>query len=119
MATVTSHALNGVDGTHAVGVSVRLVNLTTGREMFAAATDEGGRLSKIVDLSDCNSDDRYELTFATDSYWLDQGFTERPFLRELVLRFLMPVPDARYHMPVILSPNSYSCWVSAPETSMG
>ena len=117
MATVSSHALNGADGTHAEGVSVRLVNLTTGRELFAAATDEGGRFSKIVDLSDCNSDDCYELTFATGSFWLDQGFKERPLLREFALRFLMPVPDACYHIPVILSPNSHSCWVSAPETS--
>jgi 5-hydroxyisourate hydrolase len=34
-------------------------------------------------------------------------------MREIVLRFEMPDPSAQYHMPVILSPNSYSAWWSS------
>ena len=40
MAWVTSHTLNGVDGSHAGGIAVRLVNLATGETLFDAAMDE-------------------------------------------------------------------------------
>jgi len=117
MAIVSSHTLNGVDGTHAGGIAVRLVNLSTGIEVFLTTMDRGGRLSEKVDISDADSGDRYEITFATALYWekfehLSQG---AQIMDEVVLRFSMPDPDARYHMPLILSPNSYSTWWSIPE----
>ncbi len=31
---------------------------------------------------------------------------------EIVIRFRMPDPDRQYHIPIIMSPNSYSCWWS-------
>jgi 5-hydroxyisourate hydrolase len=34
-------------------------------------------------------------------------------LDEIVVRFTTPDPDSRYHIPVIMAPNSYSCWWSA------
>lgn len=116
MATLSSHVLNGVDGTHAGGVALRLVNLTTGVEILSAATNSGGRLSETVDLAGADATDMYELTFAPGSYWRDRGMKGMPTVGEIAVRFVMPVQDARYHIPVILSPNSHSCWVSIPET---
>ena len=115
MATLSTHVLNGVDGTHAGGVAIRLVNLTTGVELLTAATDAGGRLSEIVDLSAADVSDLFELTFESGSYWREQGMEGMPIVGEITLRFVMPVRDARYHIPVILSPNSHSCWMSVPE----
>jgi 5-hydroxyisourate hydrolase len=34
-------------------------------------------------------------------------------LDEIVVRFTTPDPDSSYHIPVIMAPNSYSCWWSA------
>jgi 5-hydroxyisourate hydrolase len=34
-------------------------------------------------------------------------------MTEIVLRFAMPDPASRYHMPVILSPHGYSVWWSS------
>ena len=116
MATLTSHVLNGVDGTHAGGIKIRLVNLTTGVELFCAATDAGGRLSETVDLAGADCADLFELTFASGRYWRDRGIGGIPIVGEIAVRFVMPLRDARYHIPVILSPNSHSCWVSVPET---
>lgn len=116
MATLSTHVLNGVDGTHAGGVAIHLVNLTSGVELLRAATDAGGRLSETVDLTDADSADLFELTFAAGPYWREQGMEGMPIVGEIALRFVMPVRDARYHIPVILSPNSHSCWVSVPET---
>ena len=115
MAVVSSHTLNGADGTHAGGVVVRLVNLSTGSELFMSETDAGGRLLETVDLAGANPADRYELVFDTGQFWTTQGVAHSQRIDEIVLRFAMPDPAARYHMPIILSPNSYSTWASVPE----
>ena len=115
MAVVSSHTLNGADGTHAGGIRVRLVNINTGNELFGSETDTGGRLQETVDLTGADPADRYELVFDTGSYWEGQGVTHSQRIDVIVLRFVMPDPAARYHMPIILSPNNYSTWASVPE----
>ncbi|GIS11044.1 MAG: hypothetical protein CM15mP115_01950 [Alphaproteobacteria bacterium] len=37
---------------------------------------------------------------------------------EIVIRFRMPDPNRRYHIPIIMSPNSYSCWWSSRTWSL-
>ena len=115
MAVVTSHTLNGTDGTHAGGIAVTLANCATGEVLFATETDPGGRLSQEILPERIEPDARYELVFATGLYWAARGIPREgvQIMDEVVLRFSMPDPEGRYHMPVILSPNSYSVWWSA------
>ncbi|MGI9365831.1 MAG: hydroxyisourate hydrolase [Rhizobiaceae bacterium] len=116
MAMISSHTLNGADGTHAGGIAVRVTNLNTGRIMLESATDKGGRLSERIDLGHAAATDRYEMVFATADYWAQRMDDRERIIDEVVFRFSMPDPDARYHLPLILSPNSYSCWMSVAET---
>ena len=45
MAVITSHTLNGNDGTHAAGIAVTLSRLGQVNEViFATVMDQGGRL---------------------------------------------------------------------------
>jgi 5-hydroxyisourate hydrolase len=37
----------------------------------------------------------------------------RQIVREVVIRFAMPDPEARYHIPLILAPHSYAVWWSS------
>ncbi len=115
MATVSSHTLNGTNGTHAGGIRVRLTNRTSGAVLFDTPTDDGGRLSVDVDLGSAEPETLYELVLETGPYWANQGLPHAgpQIMSEVVLRFQMPDPDARYHIPVILSPNSYSVWWSS------
>ena len=117
MAIISSHTLNGMNGTHAGGFPVRLVNITKNSEIFSASIDDNGRLEEKVDLSLNDPADRYELIFDTGVYWNSLGISasNNQIISEVVLRFSMPNKNARYHMPVILSPNSYSIWSSQPE----
>ncbi len=112
MATVSSHALNGVDGSHADGIAVRLVDLTTQQIVFDTRMDEGGRLAQEVTVPDPAA--HYELVFQTGAYW--QGRVScthgTRIMDEVVIRFTMPDPNGRYHMPLILSPHGYSLWSS-------
>ena len=114
MAVVSSHTLNGVDGTHAGGIAVSLRNLNTGETLFATAMDGGGRLVQYLaeDLIDPTA--KYELVFGTGAYWQARDITRSgvQIMDEVVVRFAMPYAAARYHIPVILSPNSYSIWWS-------
>ena len=115
MALVTSHTLNGTDGTHAGGIAVTLSNRATGEVLFSEEMDAGGRLSQEIAPDRVDADARYELVFATGPYWAGRGIPRdgAQILDEVVIRFAMPDPAARYHIPVILSPNSYSVWWSA------
>lgn len=117
MATISSHTLNGADGSHAGDITVSLTNRTNGDVLFDSAMDSGGRLSQDIDPGIIDADATYELVFRTGDYWATQcypGPGERT-IEEVVIRFSMPDPNARYHMPVILSPNSFSVWWSQPE----
>lgn len=115
MAVISSHALNGVDGTHAGSIRVQVHERKSGKILFASETDEGGRLSEKVDISASGSDATYEMVFETGPYWKanDVSRDSVQIMSEIVVRFQMPDPDARYHIPVIISPNSYSVWWSS------
>lgn len=111
MAKLTSHTLNGSDGTHAAGIAVTLGEIGTGKVLLSAEMDAGGRLAVDIPAERIDPNASYELVFHTAPYWEARGIT--PTVREIALRFAMPNPDGTYHMPVILNPNSYSTWMSA------
>lgn len=117
MATLSSHTLNGVDGTHAGGVGVEFSRLSeAGREViFASETSPGGRLSEDIDASQIDVHATYELVFLTGDYWerCNIAKSDGHRIEEVVFRFKMKDPEGSYHMPVILSPNGYSTWRSS------
>jgi 5-hydroxyisourate hydrolase len=115
MATLSSHFLNGVDGSHAADVGVKLVHLNGNGDrqiVFAAHSDDGGRFAHEVATI---AGDSYEMVIASGAYFKQQPLPryKAQILEEIVIRFSMPDPGARYHIPVIMSPNSYSCWWSS------
>ena len=115
MAVLSSHLLNGVDGTHANAVTITLIQINadeTRSVVFTEQSDGGGRFYKEVAAV---SDAGYEMVIASGAYFAEQDITVTgaQILNEIVIRFSMPDPDTRYHIPVIMSPNSYSCWWSS------
>ena len=110
MAILTSHTLNGTDGTHAGGIEV-IFSLVGGEKIFETKMDEGGRLNEEIGSKYLDPTFSYELVFETGPYWIERGYKQ--MLDQVVLRFNMPDPNSNYHMPVIISPNSYSVWWSS------
>jgi|TARA_B110000259_G_scaffold107628_1_gene123360 5-hydroxyisourate hydrolase len=111
MAVITSHTLNGTDGTHAAGISVTLTRLGQVNEViFTTVMDAGGRLEQEIAAHQIDPNATYELVFETGPFWSDRNITGA--IPQIVLRFLMPDQKGQYHMPVILSPNSYTVWRS-------
>ena len=111
MAVITSHTLNGNNGTHAAGIAVTLSRLGQVNEViFATVMDQGGRLEQEITPDQIDPKATYELVFETGTYWSEQNVTGA--ISQIVLRFLMPDQKGHYHMPVILSPHSYTVWRS-------
>ena len=110
MATLSSHLLNSVNGTHASGVKVIVnqINSSGSKKIFyEAETDEGGRILKDFELSkdDCTCD--YEMVCKTADY-----FSEKKIVSEIIVKFKIEDPKKKYHLPIIISPNGYSIWWS-------
>lgn len=112
MAIISSHTLNGTDGSHAAGIAVSLTRLGQVKEViFTTVMDDGGRLKQEIAADQIDPDATYELVFETAAFWHEQHISGA--IPQIVLRFLMPNPKGKYHMPVILNPYSYSVWRSS------
>ena len=110
MATLSSHLLNSVDGTHANGVKVIINQINLSGEkiiFFETETDNGGRILKDFNLSDNDCKCDYEMICKTSDY-----FSEKKIVSEIIIRFRMEDPKKKYHLPIIISPNGYSIWWS-------
>lgn len=112
MALITSHTLNGTDGSHAGGIAVSLYLVGNATALTSSVTDDGGRLSMEIDTKNIDAAATYELVFSPEDYWNDRRVGGPDAISEIVLRFKMNDPNGQYHMPIILSPFSYSTWKS-------
>lgn len=114
MATLTTHVLNIATGTPAAGMRVELRALTPGSSAPAAAsrTNADGRCPAPLLEGDAFRAGRYSLTFHVAAYFRSLGvdLAEPPFLDEVVITF--GIADARrnYHVPLLVSPWSYSTY---------
>lgn len=117
MATVSSHVLDAIRGCPAVGVHVDCVRLSDNGNrdpVFSTQTDSEGRIAVPVEVQ-ADDNGQYELEFHTQGYFdADASVPQsRQIMRAVVIRITMHDPEARYHIPVIVSPHSYSVWWSA------
>ena len=115
MALLSSHFLNGTDGTHAGNVTVSLWRIGEGTErhlVFESRSEADGRFAEEVAV---DTDAHYEMVVDSGAYF--RGGAPRQdslqICEEIVIRFRMPDPEWSYHIPIIMSPNSYSCWWSS------
>jgi 5-hydroxyisourate hydrolase len=96
--SLSTHVLDTVRGRPAAGVAIELRH---GDEVIAARTDEDGR-ARLLEETPAGE---YELTFAVGDY-----FGERGFLDRVPVRFTVADPTAHYHVPLLVSPWSYSTY---------
>ena len=108
--TVSTHILDAVAGTPAAGVSVSLSRRDPDESWLlaeAGVTDADGRLRFATETTG----GAYRLTFATGRYFADRGVPT--FYPEVVITFstvTLEGPPGHYHVPLLLSPYSYSTY---------
>jgi 5-hydroxyisourate hydrolase len=96
--SLSTHVLDTVKGVPAAGVAIEL---RCGDELVSATTNEDGR-ARLLEETPAGE---YELTFAVGDY-----FGERAFLDRVPVRFTISDPAAHYHVPLLVSPWSYSTY---------
>ncbi len=113
MGRLTTHVLDTARGTPAGGVAVSLYRLQAASELIAeAATNADGRLDAPLLDGEAFITGTYELLFRAGDYFRAAGIElpNPPFVDEVVLRFGIADADAHYHVPLLVSPWSYSTY---------
>jgi len=116
MATISSHVLDSVIGTHASGIRVECIRHNPSGQsetVFDIKATSEGRISETIPV-DVTKEAEYELVFHSADYFRDMPLPDDGFLvlKKIVVRLEIPDPDERYHLPIMLSPHSYSVWWS-------
>jgi len=112
MATVSSHILDSVSGCSAAGIRCVLYRLGENdarQSIFDVEADGEGRIAEAVEIA---GGGEYELVMHGADYFRARGIESDSMVSCVVLRFAMNDDTRRYHMPLMLSPHSYSTWWS-------
>ena len=116
MAIISSHILDSVHGCSASGIRVqgqKVVNRNDDHIVFEVEANEEGRIMEEVSFED--SKQFYQLIFFSDEYFrkkMAERYSCRQIVREIVIRLVLPDPEIRYHVPVIIGPYSNTFWWS-------
>jgi hydroxyisourate hydrolase len=115
LAGVTTHVLDVSVGRPAQGVRVELYELAggSGRKLIAdVETNADGRTDKPLMNADQARAGRFELIFYVGDYFRRQAaqLADPPFLDTVPIRFGVADPKAHYHVPLLVSPWSYSTY---------
>ena len=91
MATLSSHLLNSVNGTHANNVDVIIYQIKSNGEkkvFYETKTDSGGRLIKEFKLDDEDCKSEYEMVCKTGDY-----FSEKIIVAVITFNFKLLDPN--------------------------
>ncbi len=115
MGHLSTHALDTMHGCPAAGMGVQLLRLQSGQaqllkslQLNADGRNDGGPL---LDASTMQVG-RYRLVYAVAAYFRARGVVlpEPAFLDEVVVDFGIADAAAKYHVPLLVSPWSYSTY---------
>ena len=113
MGRLTTHVLDTAQGCPASGVAVQLYRVKPERELIAeASTNADGRLDAPILDDAAFASGVYELVFHAGKYFATHlgELPDPPFVDEVVIRFGIANPDQHYHVPLLVSPWSYSTY---------
>ena len=115
MGRITTHVLDTVRGCPAQGVRIdmRVFNDDgTPRMLVTVQTNRDGRSDQPLLEGTALASGRYELLFHIGAYFSACGMTlaTPPFLDVIPIRFGIADADLHYHVPLLVSPWSYSTY---------
>ena len=110
MSAVSTHVLDTRRGEPGSGIVVRLERAGEGK-IGRAVTDGDGRVSDFGPAALAAG--TYRLVFETGPYLSESaaaGDAAEPFFPEIVVTFAVDGVRPKYHVPLLLSPYSYSTY---------
>jgi 5-hydroxyisourate hydrolase len=115
LAGVTTHVLDVTSGRPADGVRLELYELSGGSDrklIIDVVTNADGRTDKPLMSADQARAGQFELVFHAGDYFRRRRaeLADPPFLDIIPIRFGVADPQAHYHVPLLVSPWSYSTY---------
>lgn len=111
---LTTHVLDTAKGTPAEGIEIALYRVSgnSHKKIATAVTNADGRTDTPILPQDKFKTGTYELIFFAGDYLkrTGQAGPDPLFLDQIPIRFGMSEPDSHYHVPLLLSPYSYSTY---------
>ena len=105
MSTLTTHVLDTSRGCPAANMTVEVWAMDPARLLKTVQTNKDGRVDAPLLSGDEMKAGNYELVFLVGDY-----FEERKFLDRVPVRFTISDAKAKYHVPLLISPWSYSTY---------
>jgi 2-oxo-4-hydroxy-4-carboxy-5-ureidoimidazoline decarboxylase len=111
---LSTHVLDNVLGKPAAGVKIALFEIGKSVRglLLETITNQDGRTDSPLLSGAPLRIGTYELRFSAGSYFAVQGYaaSDPPFLDEIALRFSIAEPEGHYHVPLLMTPWSYSTY---------
>ena len=112
MTKLTTHCLDTFSGKPAKGIKVEVYSISGKREKLNSTTlNDNGRSDKPLIEGAAFKEGQYELIFSVGDYFKNiTTLSKTPFLNEVVIRFGVSNSKEHYHVPLLVSPWSYSTY---------
>jgi len=112
MTKLTTHVLDTANGIPARNMRIRLSKIDGDEKtlVIATETNSDGRCDAPLLSGDSMQAGNYELEFEAGDYFGKNAVDEILFLDCIVLRFGITDPTSHYHVPLLVSPFSYSTY---------
>ena len=112
MTKLTTHCLDTFSGKPAKGVKVEVYSISGKREKInTTILNSNGRSDKTLIEGNNFKEGKYELVFFVGDYFNKiTDLPKTPFLNEVVIRFGVSNSKEHYHIPLLVSPWSYSTY---------
>ena len=114
MGKLTTHVLDTAHGCPAAGMRVAFFRIDDGvsRELKTLVLDADGRAGAPLLEGAEHRPGQYRLVFSVAAYFAARGakLADPPFLGDVPLDFGIASADEHYHVPLLVSPWSYSTY---------
>jgi 5-hydroxyisourate hydrolase len=112
MTKLTTHCLDTFSGKPAKGVKVEVYLISDKKEKLnSIILNNNGRSEKPLVEGINFKEGQYELVFFIGDYFKKiTNMPETPFLNEVVIKFGVSNPKEHYHVPILVTPWSYSTY---------
>ena len=113
MTKLTTHVLDIYSGKPGKGIKVDLYHLLDGKreKLNSVILNNHGRAEKPLIEGLNFKEGQYEIIFFVGDYFKKITETPKiPFLDDIVIRFGISNPKEHYHVPLLVSPWSYSTY---------
>ena len=107
---ISTHVLNTALGQPAVGMAVALERMTSSgwSPVAESSTDADGRAGTLLPRETPAAAGLYRLRFGSGAYFA--GLGTATLFPEIEVRFAVGAGEAHYHMPLLLTPHSYTTY---------